>query len=136
MPGGRPVEYDPAICERLPEMFKDGQSVTEVATELGFNRSTLYDWKEKYPEFSNALEYGIQISKAWWERQGREGLYKVSEYDGESKTSTSKAINDKVWAKNMSCRFPEDWRERHDVNLTGGVQLTRIEDDIPKPRKD
>ena len=135
MARGRPVEYDPSIVDRLPDMFKEGQSVSEVATELGIHRDTIYDWAKKYPEFSDALEYGKHIAMTWWERQGREGLYKTSEYDGESKTSSSKSLNEKVWAKNMSCRFPNDWREEKNVNLTGGVQLTRIVDDVPNGKE-
>lgn len=129
-PGGRPVEYDPNLVATLPDMFKEGQSITEVATELGIHRDTMYDWEKKYPEFSYALAYGRQLAQVWWEKQGREGLYKTSEYDGESKISTTRAINEKMWAKNMSCRFPSDWTEKKEVEHSGGVNIT-ILDDIP-----
>lgn len=128
MPGGRPTIYNPEWVEKLPDMFKDGQSITEVAVELGIHKDSLYEYAKVYPEFSDALSRGKQLSQAWWERQGRTGLYKTSEYDGESKVSTTVSINEKMWAKNMSCRFPADWTEKKQLEHSGSVKIV---DDIP-----
>lgn len=116
--GGRPSGYKPEWVAMLPEMFRQGQSVTEVAVELGISKAAYYVYEAEYPEFLDASTRGKQISQAWWEKQGRENLFDISEYDGETKTSTRKAFNNSLWAKNVSCRFRSDWTDKSEVDAT------------------
>lgn len=129
--GGRPTDYYPEICEDFEDNFKQGQSVLEVAVELGVARSTIYKWAEEHKEFSDALTRGREVSQAWWERQGREMLQDTDEYDAESKISTKRRINDRLWSKNVSCRFREDWTDKSEIEHSGSVQII---DDIPKKK--
>lgn len=64
-------KYDPAICEKLPEMFANGEEVIEVCRELGIHRSCFYQWLKKYPEFAEAYEEAQEVSGLWWLRQAR-----------------------------------------------------------------
>lgn len=110
--GGRPPKYYKKICEDFEAHFRQGQSVLEVAVELGVSRDTLYEWAKVHPEFSDALTRGRQVSQAWWERQGRENLKDHEEYDAETKIATKDRFNDRLWSKNVSCRFKSDWSEK------------------------
>jgi hypothetical protein len=74
MAGGRPSKYNPAWVEELPDMFADGQSVLEVAVNLGISKTAYYEYEAAHPEFADASMRGKELSQAWWERQGREGL--------------------------------------------------------------
>lgn len=121
--GGRPSEYKPEWAKMLPDMFRDGQSVVEVATELNISKSAYYEYEKKYPEFMDASTRGKQISQAWWEKQGRINLFDTSEYDGETKQSMSKRFNAGLWAKNVSNRFPNDWRDKQEVEHKGTVHI-------------
>lgn len=118
--GGRPTDYDPSLCETLPDMFREGQSIVEVAAELGISRDTIYEWAKQHKEFSDALTRGRDLSQAWWEKQGRLNLMDTEEYDGETKISTKKRINDRLWAKNVSCRFRKDWTEKTEISGPDG----------------
>jgi hypothetical protein len=129
--GGRPTDYDPAILEGFTDRFKKGQSVVEVAVEIGQHKDTLYEWAKVHPEFSDALTRGIHISQAWWERQGRENLFDHEEYDSENHISTKDKFNDRLWSKNMSCRFRKDWTDKTEIEHSGTVQII---DDIPKKK--
>jgi len=55
-PGGRPTGYQPDFPERLIESGKKGLSFTAAMAELGFDRDIGYIWKEKYPEFGEAMK--------------------------------------------------------------------------------
>lgn len=129
--GGRPTDYYPEICEGFENRFEKGQSVLEVAVSLGVARSTLYKWAEDHKEFSDALTRGREKSQEWWERMGRENLFDHEEYDAENKIATKDKFNDRLWSKNISCRFKADWTDKQEVEHSGSVQII---DDIPKKK--
>ena len=63
--GGRPVVYDP---KRFPTLAwwlaSKGATDAELAHAFSIHTSTVYDWKKKYPEFSEAIKNGKQIPNA------------------------------------------------------------------------
>lgn len=106
---GRPSKYDPAYCEQVIELGKQGMSVVEIACEFGVARSTVEEaWPAAHPEFSEAFERARDESQAWWEKQGREGLSKAQ-------------FNAQVWSRSMSARFPKDWREKQQLEHSGTI---------------
>lgn len=62
--GGRPTKYIPKVIEPLIEEYIQscGREATELPTieglaiKLGVNLDTLYEWKDKHPEFSETLK--------------------------------------------------------------------------------
>jgi hypothetical protein len=81
-------------------------SEAEVARELGVPRTTMRSWGDQHPEFSSALSHARDLSLAWWEKQGREGIHKGS------------AFNAPLWSKCVAGRFPhEPYRDR--VQIAG-----------------
>ncbi len=107
MPGGRPTKYDPAYCEAVVAHMRDGASVASFAAEIDVARSTINQWAEDYPEFSEALSRGKAACAAWWERQGR----KVAENGGAPGQSNMITFG----LKNMG---KEDWSDS--VKHVGG----------------
>ena len=105
-PVGRPSSYDPAYCERVIEMGREGDGLAAYAAEFGIDRATLYDWAKAHPAFSTALARAKQLEQVWWERQGRLGL-------------TSKTFNAVVWKTSMQARFREDYTERKSTEISG-----------------
>lgn len=102
----RPTDYLAEYCARVVEMGKDGMGPTEMAAELGVARSTIYEWEGVHPEFSDALTQARTNCQAWWERQGRLGL-------------VTQGFNASLWAKNVSCRFRDDWTDTSKQELSG-----------------
>lgn len=110
---GRPTKYDEKkVCTTLIGLMKEGASLTEVAAELDISRSTLYEWKDQYIEFSDTIKRGEILSQSWWERQGRSNL-------------TSKEFNYTGWYMNMKNRF--GWRDRQPDEVPVGK--SRIDTD-------
>lgn len=111
MAGGRPTDYRPEYCERVIELGRDGCSIVEMCAELDVDRSTLERaWPEQFPEFSQALARARAFSQAWWEKQGREGVW---ESQGGPK------INAGLYSRSMAARFPHDWRESNKTEISG-----------------
>lgn len=103
---GRPTAYDPAFCARVIELGATGASKVELAVELGVVRNTLDNWAAEHPEFLSALTRARELSQVWWERKGRAGL-------------EGQGFNASLWAKNVSCRFPDDWTDKSKQEVTG-----------------
>lgn len=103
---GRPTLYDPAHCDRVIELGKQGKSKVAIAVALGVVRQTLDDWCAVHPEFLGALTRAREESQAWWEEQGRIGL-------------ATPGFSASLWGKNVSCRFPDDWTDKSKQEITG-----------------
>ena len=41
---------------------RDGLSDAQIAKNIGINVATIYDWCNKYPDFSNAYKKGSEVS--------------------------------------------------------------------------
>lgn len=71
MPAGRPSKYDPVYCDKIVDHCKEGASLLSFAAEIDVSRSTLNEWAEHHPEFSDAVKRAKAKSAAWWEKLAR-----------------------------------------------------------------
>ena len=110
---GRPTDYDPDYCEQVLAWGKLGKSRAWMAAELSVCKQTLVNWENAHPAFLAALSRASVLSQQWWEDAGQVGM-------------VSDKFNNEVWTKSMSCRFPDDWRDK--TAIVGG-------DDSDKPVK-
>lgn len=55
---GRPTDYRPEMCADVQNWVEEGIVNHEIAARLGIAESTLYDWKNTYPEFAEAFKKG------------------------------------------------------------------------------
>ena len=120
-PVGRPSEYRPEYCDTAIELGKTGASKVEIAVEIGVDRKTLDRWMEAHPEFRHALTRALDLSQVWWERKGRDNL-------------EADRFQASMWSRSMAARFPDDWREKQDVDLNAKVQVSEIKRTIVDPR--
>ena len=116
---GRPTKYKPEMCDQVIVLMSEGASLVEVAAELGICKGTLHDWKKANAEFSDSIKRGVQLSQAWWEKQGRTNLF--NPYQGDSFSAS-------LWYMNMKNRF--GWRDKQEVTGSDGgpidVQFTDV----------
>ena len=54
--GGRPTKMTPEVVQKLEDAFTWGCTDTEACCFAGIGRTTLHDYTEKHPEFSNRKE--------------------------------------------------------------------------------
>lgn len=120
-PVGRPTDYRPEYCETAIDLGKTGASKVEIAVELGVTRKTLDNWCAQHPEFLHAITRAHELSQVWWERKGRDNL-------------EADRFQASMWSRSMAARFPDDWREKQDVDLNAKVQVSEIKRTIVDPR--
>lgn len=126
---GRPTKYKPEFCELLIEHMASGLSFESFGglDEVEVWKDVLYDWVKLYPDFSNAKRLGFQKNRKFWEKLGRDHILNESESFGNGQGSKSKSLNATVWIFNMKNRFPEEWREKKEIEQNSTVQFTEHE---------
>ena len=122
MPAGRPTTYKPEFCEMLIEHMSKGFSYQSFAGKLKVNQDTLYNWEKLFPEFSETKKTAQELSRQFWEKQGIDGLWEVTEYDEDGKPLKTRKLNSTVWIFNMKNRFA--WADRTEVTDTKPKTIT------------
>lgn len=115
----------------LQAWARDGFTDEQIATKIGISKQTFYDWKKKYPDFSDSLKKGkeivdIQVENALLKRALGYEYVDYSEEcseDGIKKKKTVKhVIPDTTaqifWLKN---RRPDLWRDKRDLEMSGNI---------------
>jgi transposase-like protein len=124
-PVGRPSTYDPAYCDKVVELGRIGKSIEQICYQLQTPVRTLYEWRDKHPEFSQALEDAKGYEQAWWEEQAQAYMVENKESD---------RLNPSLWSRSMAARFPKKYRESTKQEITGadgaplltGIQVTFV----------
>lgn len=116
MPAGRPTTYKPEYCEAVIELGKEGKSRVQIACMLDVGRSSLDDWAEKNPEFSEALTRAKAEEQMWWENVAQKALY-------------ADKFQAAVWKKSMEARFRDTYTERKEHAHTGDINMIVSQDD-------
>jgi len=111
---GRPTKYDQSYCLDLLEHMGKGLSFESFASTIQVNRDTLYAWRSKYKEFSDAWVMGRDRCLTFWENLGAAGIMGLKEFldgNGEVRPLKTKGFNNTLWIYNMKVRFGRDWIE-------------------------
>ncbi len=122
-PVGRPTGYREEYCEAVIDLGRAGKSITQIACALDINKSQLYDWEKMFPEFGNALARARQEAQCWWEDKGQTGL-------------DADKFQASLWAKQVSCRFPDDYRDKTEKHITGNLTLGTVLEELDGRSKD
>lgn len=104
--GGKMIKYLPKYCDEVIELGKEGKSTTYMIGALGISKDTFYNWRDKFPEFDEAVKMAQLFSQQWWEDLGQAG-------------TITKAIDATLWNRNMAVRFKDEWQEVRRVEATG-----------------
>jgi len=124
-PVGRPTKYDPAFCEQVVELGRNGKSIEQIAANLGVSTRVLFDWRDKHEDFLHALEYAKELELDWWETVGQTHMIENKESD---------KLNASIWSRSMAARFPKKYRESTKQEIVGaegspllaGIQVTFV----------
>lgn len=108
---GRPSSYKPAYRDLVIEHMSEGASLTSFSAEIGVARSTINEWMEHHPEFSEAVKIAKGKCAAWWERLGR----------ANAMSGNGNATLVIFGLKNMAA---EDWREKIEQKVEQDTTIT------------
>lgn len=132
----------------LEAWARNGLTDEQIAANIGITRSTLYEWRKKYSDISNALKKGkevvdIQVENALFKRAlgysyTETTKERVIEYDtetGEEIGSSMKVVKEVTkevagdvtaqifWLKN---RKPEAWRDVKNIDANVKSETTGL----------
>ena len=108
---------------KLSAWARDGLTDDQIANNMGISRSTLYEWKRKYPDISDALKIGkevadIAVENALYKRAvgytAEDTRTKVVAGEEIERIITQREIPPDItaiiyWLKN---RKPDQWRDK------------------------
>lgn len=114
---------------------RNGLIDEQIAHNMGIRRSTLSEWKKRFPDIADALKKNknivdIEVENALYKRAvGYEFEETTIEIDDEGKKKfkkTKKQMAPETLAiifflKN---RKPEDWRDKREVEVKGEISMT------------
>ena len=121
--GGRPTHYKKEYCNQLIDMMKEGASKAEVCLNFDCSFQTFLDWQAANPEFLEAVNRGLNLSKGKWEQIGREAAF-----------GNCEGFNATSWIFNMKNRFKnedlfkEKWSDKQELEHSGKIGLTDLTD--------
>lgn len=123
---------------KLEGWAHDGLTDEQIAEKIGIRRPTLYDWKKKYSDISDALKRGKEVV----DRQVENALlkralgYEFKEITQEltedgmrvTKVITKQQAPDTTaqifWLKN---RKPREWRDKQETEISGHIRTDKLD---------
>lgn len=102
---GRKTKYAPEFCEMLIAHMAKGYSYASFGAIADCHVDTLYEWEKVHPEFSEAKSRGEAKSLYWWETQGIEGIFDITEreeFEDGRVVSKTKRLNGTNYVFSMS----------------------------------
>jgi transposase-like protein len=113
MPAGRPTGYDADYCDDAEAFLREGYSLAALAGQLGVARSTIYEWIEHHPEFSDAVKRGQAGAVLWWEKANRT-------------LATTGEGNATACVFGLKNRAADEWRDKTETEHSGQVTVNKV----------
>ena len=111
-PIGRPTIYEEKFCQMLIDHMAEGMSMESFGGMIGVSRQSLHTWTKKHAEFLYAKQVGISKSQLWWEKAGRQGMFKGG-------------FSSSVWIFSMKNKF--GWQDRHEGHEDKVIHTVKIQ---------
>ena len=138
-PTGRPSKFKPEFVAQAAKLAALGATDREVAEFFDVDERTLHRWKHQNEAFCQSLKVGKEaaderVEQSLYRRaigytqddthfSAYEGVVTQTPYVKQVPPDTTAAI---FWLKN---RKPTDWRDKQEVQHTGGLNLIVTPDD-------
>ena len=104
---GQPTKYNPEILQKTKELIELGMNYQDVCDSIGISRETFSQWQKKYPEYSDS----VRIANS-----------KVKEIALKS-IRVGEMRDWKAAAWRLERRFPEEYREKKEIEITEKPRL-------------
>lgn len=130
---GRPSAFKPEYCRQAQKLCDLGATDEEIAEFFGTSARSLYRWKERHPEFCQALKAGKEkadervIRSLYHRAVGYtydaiqinvfQGVPVITPHKEHVPPDVTAAI---FWLKN---RQPEKWRDKHEHSHDGTLDV-------------
>jgi hypothetical protein len=119
---GRPSKYDSKYDQMLIDHMAQGLSFESFAGLISVNKDTLSEWVKVHEAFSVAKKEGLDKNRLFWEKLAIDHILNKSDSEFQG-SSSSRSLNATVWIFNMKNRFPQEWRDKRDIEVTENSTL-------------
>lgn len=130
---GRKTKYSKEMCKKAEKLARKGLIDVQIAEKLSIGERTFYEWKEKYPQFSQSLIQGKKIVNGEVRQsllkrckgfKYKEKKVKIDEEGKESTEEITKMVIPDVGACSMWLhnREPEEWKKNPEP-ISGDVKI-------------
>lgn len=109
--------YTPELCQKVIELGEQGKSWNQIATLFSTTRRTLYDYRQRYPEFQEAYMRSREACESYWEDIGQKGIKGILP-----------KFNPTTYQKYMQVQFPDTWREVTEQRITLADEVKKLSD--------
>lgn len=134
---GQPTKYKREYCQLLIEHMAEGLSFTTFGGKVGVCRRTLFLWVDAFPDFAEAKRIGTLKSQLWWENYCKDSMLGkilrpelvkiIKDKDGTEKHKIIRMVpvqfNALNFIFNMKNRFPEDYRDKQEIDHSGLISI-------------
>ena len=103
-------KYDPAMCQIMIDLGKEGASQKMIWSKLGISKNTAESYKKNHPEFAEALDMALIHSQSYWETMLLANL-------------ENKGFNSRLAEIALRGQFQQDYRETRDTKVDAKVEL-------------
>lgn len=94
--------------EVIIDLMSDGASLAEIKANFRVSNDLHSRWMKDEPDYAEAIKEGLDLSRGWWEKQAREAACGIN-----------KDANPTMMIFNLKNRFPNEWRDKREQELTG-----------------
>ena len=103
-------KFDPAMCDQMIAMGKEGASQKMMWSQLGISKTTAESWRKKYPEFAEALDIALVHAQSYWETQLLANV-------------ENKNFNSRLVEIALRGQFQQDYRETRDTKIDAKIEV-------------
>lgn len=96
--------FEPAMCDQMIAMGKEGASQKMMWSQLGISKNTAESWRKKHPDFAEALEIALVHAQSYWETQLLANV-------------ENKNFNSRLVEIALRGQFQQDYRETRDTKI-------------------
>ena len=145
-PVGRPTKYDEAVHPKTAiKLALTGFTDEQMAAFFEVNTDTIYEWKKKYPKFSEAIKSGKEVAdsniasslyqRALGQTKKIQKAIKLKKtINGQGSEERVEMVEEEIyippdttaqifWLKN---RQPKTWREKTETEHSGELTVKQI----------
>ncbi len=134
---------EPDNLLRLQAWARNGLTDEQIAHNIGISVGTLYDWKKRHHEISEALKRGkevvdIEVENVLLKRAKGYNYEEITqERIGDPETGDAKLVVTKVVTKHMAPdvtaiifwlknRLAKDWRDKREIDHSGEINIAQV----------
>jgi hypothetical protein len=94
--------------EILLQIGREGGMNVHFQNAMNLSRPTFIQFEEEYEEFGEVMEEARRLSEEWWVGKAMEA------FEG----GKSKMFNQHLWGFIMKNRFPLEWKDKTEMDIT------------------